>query len=326
MTYTVLTWYRTMDLFLIGKGVGQGCILYLAYLTYTQSTSCEMPGLDEAQGGIKISGRNINNLRYADATTLTAYNEEELKSLLRKVKEESKKAGLELNIQKMKIMSPGPITSWQIDGETMETVRDFIFLGPQITADGHCSHELKRCLSLGRKAMTNIDSILKSRDLTLPTKFHLVKAMVFPVVMYRELDHKEGWALENWCFWTVELGKTLESPLDCKESQPVNTKGNQSRVFIESTDAEAKAPVLWPPDVKNWLIGKDPDAGKDWRQEEKGRGWDGWMASPTQWTWVWANSMSWWWTGKPGMLQSTGLQRVRQDWATGLNWTELNWF
>ena len=140
--------------------------------------------LDEAQAGIKISGKNINNLRYADATTLMADNEEELKSLLRKVKEESKKAGLELNIQKMKIMSPGPITSWQIDGETMETVRDFIFLSPKITANGHCSHELKRCLPLGRKAMSNLDSILKSRDITLPTKFHLVKAMVFPVVMY----------------------------------------------------------------------------------------------------------------------------------------------
>ena len=139
-------------------------------------------GLEEAQAGIKTAGRNINNLRYADDTTLMAESEE-LKSLL-KVKEESEKVGLKLNIQKTKIMASGPITSWQIDGETMETVSDFIFWGSKITADGDCSHEIKRCLLLGRKVMTNLDSILKSRDITLPTKVHLVKAMVFPVVMY----------------------------------------------------------------------------------------------------------------------------------------------
>ena len=141
-------------------------------------------GLDEAQAGIKTSGRNINNLRYADDTTLMAKSEEELKSLLMKVKEESDKPGLKLNIQKMKIMVSDPITSWQIDGETMETVRDFISLGSKITADSDCSHGIKRCLLLGRKAVTNLDSILKSRDITLPTKVHLVKAMVFPVVLY----------------------------------------------------------------------------------------------------------------------------------------------
>ena len=140
-------------------------------------------GLDEAQAGIKIAGRNTNNLRYADDTTLMAESEEELKSLLMKVKEESEKAGLKLNIQKMKIMASGPITSWQIDGETMETVTDFIFLGSKITADGDCSHEIKRCLLLGSKDMTKLDSMLKSRDITLPTKVHLVKAMVFPVVI-----------------------------------------------------------------------------------------------------------------------------------------------
>ena len=134
---------------------------------------------------MKIAGRNINNLRYADDTTLMTENAEELKSLLIKVKEESEKVGLKLNIQEMKIMTSGPITLWQIDGETMETVTDFIFLGSKITADGNCSHEMKRCLLLGRKVMTNLDSILKSRDITLPTKAHLVKAMVFPVVMYR---------------------------------------------------------------------------------------------------------------------------------------------
>ena len=141
-------------------------------------------GLEEAQAGIKIAGRNISNLRYADDITLTAEREEELKSLLMKVKEESEKIGLKLNIQKTKIMASGPITSWQIDGETMETVRDFIFLGSKITADGDCSREIKRHLLLRRKVITNLDSILKSRDITLPTKVHLVKAMVFPIVMY----------------------------------------------------------------------------------------------------------------------------------------------
>ena len=140
--------------------------------------------LEEAQAGIKIAGRNISNFRYADDTTLMAESEEELKSLLMKVKEESEKVGLKLNIQKTKIMASGPITSWQIDGETMETVTDFIFLGSQITADGDCSHEIKRCLLLGRKVMNNLDSILKSRDITLPTKVCLVKTMVFPVVIY----------------------------------------------------------------------------------------------------------------------------------------------
>ena len=141
-------------------------------------------GLDEAQAGIKIAGRNINNLRYADNTTLMEESEEQLKNFLVKVKEEIEKAGLKLNIQKMKIMASSPITSWQIDGETMETVTEFIFGGSKITADGDCSHEIKRHLLLGRKVMTNLDSILKSRDITLPTKVHLVKAMVFPVVMY----------------------------------------------------------------------------------------------------------------------------------------------
>ena len=153
-------------------------------------------------------------------------------------------------------------------GETMEIVTDFIFLGSKIIADGDCSHEIKRSLLLRRKAMTNLDSILKNRDITLPTKVRLVKAMVFPVVMYRcELDYKESWALKNWCFCTVVLEKTLESPLDCKEIQPVHPK-DQSWIFTARTDAEAKVPIPWPPDVKNWLNWKDPDAGKDWRQEK----------------------------------------------------------
>ena len=150
-------------------------------------------GLEEAQAGIKIPGRNINNLRYADDTTLMAESEEELKSLLMKVKEESEKVSLELNIQKTKIMASGPITSWEIDGETVETVSDFIFGGSKITADGDCSHKIKRCLLLGRKVLTNLDSILKSRDITLSTKVCLVKAMVFPVVM----NGCESWTIKK---------------------------------------------------------------------------------------------------------------------------------
>ena len=179
-------------------------------------------------------------------------------------------------------------------GKKMETVTDFIFLGSKITADGDCSHEMKRLLLLRRKTMTNLDSLLKSRDISWATNIHLVKAMLFPRsnVWMWELDHKEGWALKNWCFWTVVLEKTPESPLDSKEIQPVHPKGNQSWIFTGRTDATAEAPILWPPDAKNWLTGRDPDSGKDWGQEEKGtpRGWDGWMASPTQWTWVWAKS------------------------------------
>ena len=186
-------------------------------------------GLDKAQAGIKNARKNTNNLRYADDTTLMAESKEELKSLLMKVKEESEEAGLKPNIQKTKIMACGPITSWQTDGETMETVTDFICLGSKIAADGDCSHEIKRCLLLGRKAMTNLDSILKIGDITLPTKVHLVKAMVFPVVMYR----CESWTIKKAehqrieCFWTVVLGDTLECPLDCKENKPANPKGNQ---------------------------------------------------------------------------------------------------
>ena len=226
-------------------------------------------GLEEAQAGIKIARRNINNLRYADDTTLMVESEE-LQSLLMKVKEESDKVGLKLNIQKTKIMASGPITSWEIDGETVEIVTAFIFGGSKITADGDCSHEIKRRLLLGRKVMTNLDSILKSRDINLPTKVHLVKAMVFPVVMYGcESWTKESWASKNWCSWTSVLEKTLEHPLDCKEIQPVHPKADQSWVFIGRTK-----------------LG------------------------------------SWWWTGRPGVLQSVG----SQSWTQLSNWPELNWW
>ena len=218
-------------------------------------------GLEEAQAGIRIAGRNIHNLRYADDTTFMAESEEP-KSLLMKVKEESEKVGLKLNVQKMKIMASSPITSWQIDGETVEAVSDFIFPGSKITADGDCSHEIKRRLLLGREVMTNLDSTFKSRDITLSTKVCLVKAMVFPAVMYgceiwtiKKAERRRIDAFELWC------SRTLGSPLDCKESQPVCSKGHQSWVFIGRTDVEAEAPILWPLDAKSRITGKDPDAG-----------------------------------------------------------------
>ena len=196
----------------------------------------ENAGLEEAQAGIKIAGRNINNLiRYADDTTLMAESEEELKSLLMKVKEESEEVGLKLNIQKTKIMASGPITSWQIDGETVETVTDFIFCGSKITADGDCSYEIKRRLLLGSKIMTNLDSILKSRDITLLTKVHLVKAMVFPLVVH---------GCKSWTIKKSECQRIDAFELWCWRR-------------------------LWLPDVKSQLIIKDPDAGKDRRQEKK---------------------------------------------------------
>ena len=191
-------------------------------------------GLDEAQAGIEIARRNINNLRYADDTTLLAESEEELKSLLLKVKVESEKVGLKLNIQKTKIMASGPITSWEIDRETGETVSDFIFLGSTITADGDCSHEIKRRLLLGRKVMTNLESIFKSRDITLPTKVHLVKAMVFPVVMYgceswtvKKAERRRIDAFELWC-WR----RLLRVPWTARRSTQSHPKGDQSWVFI----------------------------------------------------------------------------------------------
>ena len=178
---------------------------------------------------------------------------------------------VQLSIQS-KIMASGLITSWQIEGEKVEAVTDFIFLGSKITTDSDCSHEIKRHLLLGRKAMTNLDSILKSRGITLLTKVHYSQSYDFSSshLWMRGLDHKEGWAPKNWWFWIVVLEKTLASPLDSKKIKPVNPKGNQSWIFIGRTDAQAQAPILWPPDAKSQLTGKDPDARKDWRQKEKG--------------------------------------------------------
>ena len=231
--------------------------------------------LDEAQAAIKIAGRNINNMQMTPSLCWcqrgTKESKEELKSLLMKMKEERERVGLKLNIKKTKVMASGPINSWQIDRETMETVRDFIFLGSKITADGDCGHEIKRLLLLGRKAMSNLESILKSRDITLQTKVCLVKAMVFPVVIYgceswtiEKAENGRIDAFELWCW------RRLKSPLDNNEITLVHPEGNQSWIFIGRTDAEAETPIFWPPDAKSWLIWKDPDAGKDWRQEEKG--------------------------------------------------------
>ena len=199
---------------------------------------------------------------------------------------------------------------------------------PKITADGDCSHEIKRCLLLGKKVMTNLDSILKSRDIILSTKVHLVKAMVLPVIMYGS-DYKESWVPKNWSFWTVVLEKTLESPLDCREIQPVHPKGDESWVFIGRTDVEAGTPILWPPGVKSWLIWKDPDYGKDWGQEAKGSTEDemvGWHQ--------WLNGHGFGWTpgagdGEGGLTCCSLWGRKESDTTEGLNWTELkqgcNW-
>ena len=222
-------------------------------------------------------------------------------------------------------MASGPITSWEIDGETVERVSDFIFWASKITADGDCSHEIKRRLLLGRKVMTNLDSIFKSRDIKFSNKGPSSQGYGFSCghVWMWELDCEESWAPTNWCFWTVVFEKTLESPLDYKEIQPVHSKGDQSWVFIGRTDAKAETPVLWPPHAKSWLIGKDSDAGRDWGKEEKGMtedemaGWHHWLdGHEFEWT--------------PGVGDGQGGLACWNSWGhkesdmTELNWTELN--
>ena len=229
---TVGTGHGTTDWFQIWKGVCQGCILSLCLFNLHAEYIRRNAGLKEAQAGIKSARRNINNLRYAGDTTLMAESEE-LNSLLMEVKEENENVGLKLNIQKTKIMASGPITSWEIDGETvetMETVADFIFLGSKITADGDCNHEIKTRLLLGRKAMTNLDSIFKGRDITLSTKVRLVKAMVFPVVMYgceswitKKAECRRIDAFELWC-WR----RLLRVPWTARRSNQTIPKGDQS--------------------------------------------------------------------------------------------------
>ena len=209
------------------------------------------------------------------------------------------------------------------NGEAMETVRDFILGGSKITADGDSSHEIKRSLLFGRKALTNLDSILKSRDITLPTKVCLVKAMVFPVVIYG----CESWTIkkaEHWRIDTFELWcwrRLLRVPWTARRSNQSVLKEISPEYSLDRLMLKLK---LWPPDAKNWLIRKDPDCWERLKAGGEGddRGWDGWMASPTSGTWIWASSGSWWWTGRPDVLQSMGSQRVRHDWETELNWTE----
>ena len=245
----VRTGHAIADWFQMGKKVHQDCVLSPCLFNFYAEYIMRNAGLDEAQAGIKIARRNINNLRHTDDTTLTAESEEELKSLL--MKEESEKVGLKLRIQKTKIMASGPITSWQVD---METEADFIFLGSKITADGDCSHEIKRCLLLGRKAMTNLNSTLKISDITLPTKVRLVKAMVFPVVVYgceswtiKKVEHQriDAFELQYW-------RRLLRVPWTARRSnQSILKEISPGCLFIGRTDVEAETPILWPPDVKS---------------------------------------------------------------------------
>jgi len=252
-------------------------------------------GLDEAQAGIKIVGRNINSLRYADDTTIMAESEEELKSLLMKVKGESGKSGLKLNIQKTKIMASGPITSWEIDGETVETMADFILRGSKITADGDCSHEVKRCLFLGRKVMTNLDSIFKSRDITLSIKVHLVKAMVFPIVMYGceswTLKKAEHWRIDAFELWFWR--RLLRVPWTARRSNQSILKEMHPECSLDGLMLKLKLQYFGHLMRRSDSLEKTLMLGK-WRQEEKGMTEDEMEASPTQWAWVWVNSGSWW--------------------------------
>ena len=245
-------------------------------------------------------------------------------SILMRVKEESEKSGLKLNIWKTKIMAPSPITSWQISGEVMETMTDFIFLGSKITADGVCSHKIKRRLLLGRKAMTNLDSILKSRDITLPTKVHLVKAMVFPVVMYgceswviKKAEHWRIDASELWCWrglWKV--------PWIARRSNQSILKDISPEYSLEGLMLKLKLQyfghLMWRTDLleKTLMLGKIEGRGR--RGQQRMRWLDGHEFVQTQWTWVWTSSGSWWWTGRPGMLQFMVSQRVGHHCATEL--------
>ena len=249
----------------LGEEYVKAVYCHSAYLTYmwAHHAKCQE---DESQAGIKIARRNIKNLRYADDTTPMVESKKELKSLLMRVKEESEKAGLKLNIQKTKIMASVPIVSWQIDGETMETVTDFLFLGSKITVHSDCSHEIKKMLAPWKESYDKPRQYIKKYWQHFADKVVYSQSCGFSSshVQMWELDYKEGWR-PKWFFWIVVLKKTLESPVDCKEIKLVNRKGNQPWIFIGRTNAEIEAPELWPPDAKSWLIGKDPDVGKNKR-------------------------------------------------------------
>ena len=277
-------------------------------------------GLDEAQAGIKIARRNINNLRNADDTTLMGRKR---RSLLMKVKEESEKVGLKLNIQKTKIMASSPISSWQIDGETVERMTDFILGGSKITADGDCSHKIKRCLLLVRKVMTNLDSILKSRDITLPTKVCLVKAVVFPVVMHgceTWTIKKAEWRIDAFQLWCWR--RLLRVPWTARRSNQLILKKISSEDSLEGLMLKLKLQYFGHL-MQELTHLKRPWCWERLRAGGEGddRGWGGWLASQTQWTWVWVSSGSWWWTGKPGMLRPWGHKEL--DMTEQWSWTEL---
>ena len=288
----VRTGHGTTDWFQTGKGVHQGCILSPCLFNLHAQFIMRNVELDEAQAGLKLARRNINTFRYADDTTLMVESEEELKILLMKVKEDSEKVGLRLNIQKTKIMASGPITSWEIDGQTVETMTDFILGGSKITADGDWSHEIKRHLLLGRKVMTILDSILKSRDITLPTKVHLVKTMVSPVVMYGSeswtVKKAERWridAFELWC-WR----RLLRVPWTARRSNQSILKEISPGCSLEGLMLKLKLQYF------GHLMGRvdsleKTDIGRDWGQEEKGTtedemaGWHHWLnGHESEWT------------------------------------------
>ena len=235
-----------------------------------------------------------------------------------KVKEESEKVGLKLNIQNTKIIPSSPITSWQIDGETMETVIDFILGGSKITADGDCSHEIKT-LAPWKKSY-DLDSILKNQRYYFANKGPSCRGCDFSSghVWMWQLDYKESWVLNDWCFWTVVLEKTLESPLDWRRSNQSTLKEISPEYSLEGLMLKLKLQYFDHLMRRTDWFEKTLMLGKI--EGRRRRGWDGWMASLTQWTWVWVNSGNWWWTGKPSMLQSIGLQRVQHDWAPELNW------
>ena len=321
---TIRTGHGTTDWFQIGKGVYQGYILSPCLFNFYAEYIMRNAGLEGTQAEIKIAGRNINNLRYADDTTLMVESEEELKSLLMKVKEESEKVGLKLNIQKTKIMASGPITSWQIDGETVKTMPDFIFGGSKITADGDCSHEIKT-LTPWKESYDQPRQHIKKQRHYFVNKDPSIQSYGFSSghVWVWQLDYKESWAQKNWCFWTVVLEKTLESPLECKEMQPVHPKGNQSWVFIGRTDAESETPILWARDAKSWLIEKDPYAGKDWGQE-KGTTEDeiaGWHHRLNGHWFGWTLGIG---DGQGGLVCWGSWGHKESDTIEQLNWTELN--